>query len=166
MNTVWKDWARIILEALVIIVILYMALWPVRIEGISMENTLHDKDRVFISRLMTKMSLYEPGDLVVFDWEINGKPLHVIKRIIAVEGDTVSIENGVVTVNGKVLSEEYAFGETAGNMKQQVPEGCIFVLGDNRNHSEDSRHMGAIPQDRLVGKVLFRWYPLNSITGF
>ena len=164
MNKALKEWGRVFIDAAIVVFVLYVLLWPVRIDGISMENTLYHNDRIVISRLLGKMSLYDTGDLVVFNYYENGKKLQVIKRVAAMEGDTVTIHNGVVSVNGTALEESYIKGTTEGEISLTVPEEHIFVLGDNRENSEDSRYMGAIAEKEIVGKVIFRWYPFQKIT--
>ncbi len=141
------------------------------VSGTSMLNTLHDGDRLIISNLF-----YQPeaGDIVVFDGKNNGYDgdSAIIKRIIAVEGDTVEIKDGVVFVNGNTLDEsEYVLWDLEGEVNGSryyptiddmdlitVPEGEIFVLGDNRGNSKDSRTVGTIDVDAIIGKVLFRFY--------
>ena len=141
------------------------------VSGDSMLNTLNDGDRLIISNLF-----YEPkaGDIIVFDDRSNeyytDEP--IIKRIIAVSGDTVEIKDGVIIVNGEILDEsEYVFWDLDGDTNGShyfpttddmelitVPEGEIFVLGDNRGNSKDSRTVGTIKEDSIIGKVLFRFY--------
>ncbi|MEE6159267.1 signal peptidase I [Olsenella sp. YH-ols2221] len=147
-------------------VLLSMLVLPLyRIYGDSMTPTLEEGDVV----MAYKTGEFKSGDLVVFSY--NNKTL--VKRVIAVPGDWVDIDDsGNVSVNGQVLDESYLHGEkslgqTDIQFPYQVPEGKCFVLGDHRSVSVDSRlsQMGAIPGEQIVGKVVFRIWPLASIGG-
>ena len=137
------------------------------VSGSSMNNTLTDGDR-----LLVQSTFYTPqrGDVVVVDSYINyGKPL--VKRVIAKGGDTVDIdvEQGLVYVNGEALDEPYVPEGTlsTGNVEfpLTVPEGTLFLMGDNRQHSTDSRSsdVGFIDERDILGKVVLRIYPFNKI---
>lgn len=133
-----------------------------QISGSSMAPTLEDGDIV----ILLKTDNVSSGDLCSFAW--NNRTL--VKRIIGVAGDTVDIdENGVVSVNGTALDERYiseaAVGECDITLPMQVPENCFFVLGDNRADSADSRSsvIGCVEREQIIGKVLFRVWPLNGI---
>lgn len=146
------------------IAILVATLWlPVlQIYGESMSPTLEDGDIV----VSLKSSDFETGDVVAFYY--NNKIL--VKRVIARAGDWVDIaEDGTVSVNGEVLDEPYltekAFGECDLELPFQVPDGKIFVMGDHRSVSIDSRssQVGCIAQEQIVGKLTLRVWPLNKI---
>ena len=137
---------------------------PVR--GSSMEPTLRDGDCIFVQTA----GYHQPrqGDIVAIRAkDRQGK--HLIKRIIAREGDTVQIdfEAGMVFVNGQLLEEPYINEATtlSGDIPfpVTVPPGCFFVLGDNRNHSQDSRSsaLGFVPLDDIEGRAVFRFAPLS-----
>ena len=108
--------------------------------------------------------MYEKGDLVVFDDEDYSQ--NMIKRIIAVEGDTLHIADGKVYVNGEEIEEDYAEGYTEGDVYMVIPQGCVFVMGDNREKSIDSRYFGVVNTDNIYGRVLMRFFPLNEIEIF
>ena len=138
----------------------------VRVEGQSMEPTLQSKDFLFVFRLG-----YTPknGDVVVFKPVGDPKKFY-IKRVIATEGQTVNIINGNVYVDNELISEDYIQGRTFNvyNAKfpQTVPENCVFVLGDNREHSRDSRDpvgVGMVENKTIIGRALFRLFPFNNI---
>lgn len=162
------DWYDALVFALAVLVLVFaFCVRIVVVSGSSMNNTLSSGDR-----LLVQSTFYTPqrGDVVVVDSYINyGKPL--VKRIIAKGGDTVDIDTqaGVVYVNGQPLNEPYtAEGTyTAGNMQfpLTVPEGSLFLMGDNRQHSTDSRDtsIGFIDERDILGKVLLRIFPLNQI---
>ncbi|MCL2740022.1 MAG: signal peptidase I [Oscillospiraceae bacterium] len=142
----------------------------VEVRGPSMENTLHNKNRLFVYRLF-----YQPhnGDIVVFD------PPHAnelyIKRVIAIEGQTVNIdyERNVVYVDGEIIDEPYIKEHDLNKDSRQsvlpttVPAGHVFVMGDNRNHSLDSRYpdVGMIENKKLLGKAVLRVWPFKEFGG-
>jgi len=146
------------------IAILVATLWlPVlRIYGASMFPTLEDGDIVF----SVKTSDFQPGDITAFYY--NNKIL--VKRVICSAGDWVDIdEDGTVYVNDEVLEEPYvyekALGECDIELPYQVPDGRVFVMGDHRSTSVDSRStsVGCVAQEQIVGKILFRVWPLNRV---
>jgi len=161
------DWAQNIAIILTVVVLLFtFALRIIGVEGPSMMNTLHDGDWLLVSDLFYKP---ENGDIVIIKKdEFMQSP--IVKRVIATEGQTVDIDfdMGTVWVDGVMLDEPYANDRTtrAFDMQfpQTVPEGCVFVLGDNRNHSSDSRtsSLGMVDERLIVGKVIFRILPINS----
>lgn len=157
-----KEWAEAGLEAGIILLVLFLFCWPVKIEGSSMESTFYNGDRVMISRALKIANAYEPGDILVISAKVYGGKTNIIKRMIAEEGDHVQIEQGNVFVNDIELFEPYVQGETWGKIDMIVPEGCIFVLGDNREHSLDSRELGAVKKDKISGKVILKWYPMKD----
>jgi signal peptidase I len=148
--------------ALVIMILLFMFIFRnVSVDGDSMNKTLNDKDRLIISNLA-----YTPktGDIVVLRFP--GEPL--IKRVIAVGGQKVKIdyESWAVYVDGKKLDEKYmnyvggammTFGGPTGEFF--VDKDKVFVMGDNRNNSRDSREFGQFSEDDILGRVIFRVYP-------
>ena len=147
------------------IAVLVATLWlPVlQIYGTSMTPTLQNGDIVF----SLKTSEFKQGDVVAFYY--NNKIL--VKRMIANPGDWVDIKaDGTVLVNSKELVEPYvtekSFGDTNIDLPYQVPDGKIFVIGDHRSTSVDSRHttVGCVAQEQIVGKILFRIWPLDRIS--
>ena len=146
------------------VAVLTATLWlPVlQIYGSSMTPTLQDGEIVF----SVKTSKFEPGDVVAFYY--NNKIL--IKRVICGPADWVNIdENGTVYVNGTVLDEPYlaekALGDCNIELPYQVPDGKVFVMGDHRSTSVDSRNtaVGCVAQEQLVGKIIFRIWPLDRL---
>lgn len=136
------------------------------VDGRSMEPTLEHGDRLVISRLF-----YEPkrGDIVVIT-QPNEDNLPYIKRIVATGGDCVDIdfEKGLVFVNGQALEEPYINEPTFTQYDVQfpvtVPEGCVFAMGDNRNHSKDSRDsaLGMVDERYILGRCLLRFFPFGK----
>ncbi len=139
------------------------------VEQTSMETTLEPGQPVIVDMLTPHFDPYKRGDIVVFtppaDVQL-GEPL--IKRVIAVAGDTVDIRDGRVIVNGQALTEPYVFGDQPTYPQTDVdhwviPPGDLFVLGDHREVSRDSRSFGPIPLSSVVGRAWLRFYPLTDL---
>lgn len=158
----------------------------------SMEPTFQENDRVFVYKLGYLLSGPERGDVVILNKNsvksgllvnmvneleeignsINyrlGRPAEkniLIKRVIGVPGDRILIDEGKVYLNGEVLSEDYVNGETytvaLGMEEMIVPEGNVFVMGDNRGNSLDSRNLGFITFSQLKGNVVYRFFPIDK----
>ena len=129
---------------------------PMRVKGSSMENTLKPGDYMAVEKLSYIVRPMKRGDVVICYYP-NNDEYTCVKRIIGLEGDRIVIENGVVSVNGVTLQEEYV---TTGLTSKhdgvyEVEEGCIFVMGDNRLVSRDSTDgmVGSVPAERVIGKV-------------
>ena len=164
------DWVQSLTVALLVCVLVFTFLIrEVRVSGTSMLDTLYDGDRLLISDLF-----YNPrrGDIVVLRKEsFSSEPL--VKRVIALEGERVNIdfEKGVVYVNGEALDEPYTLEPTYRRIdfeeELEVPEGCLFVMGDNRNGSTDSRDLriGCIDERLIMGRALFLVVPGTDIDG-
>lgn len=154
--------------AVVIFLIVTMIYRPAVTKGGSMEPTLLDEDRCMIQVLN-----YTPrrGDIVVTE-NPQYSDKYIVKRIIAIEGDILDIDadTGDVLINGKIIDEPYIKEQTisAGNIEYPVlvPDGMVFLMGDNRNNSTDSRQedTGMIKYENIVGKLVFRFYPFDRIT--
>ena len=167
-SSVAFEWLQCVVTALVACILIFVFFGrTVGVVGPSMEQTLIEGDRLIISRLF-----YTPkyGDIVVLRKDAF-KDEPIIKRVIATEGQTVSIDfdKGIVFVDGETLTEPYI--NTPTNLREDftepvtVPEGCVFVMGDNRNHSTDSRTevIGCVDTRYILGKALFRLTPLERI---
>ena len=164
------DWLESIVSAIVICILLFLfVVRVVTVDGGSMNPTLYDGERVVISRFGTAP---KQGDIVVFTQRSYGDD-SLVKRVIATEGQTVDIDfvKGIVTVDGEVLDEPYIRELTHRELDMTGPvtvkEGCIFCMGDNRNESTDSRssRIGQIDTRCVLGKVLFRVWPLSALSG-
>ena len=133
-----------------------------RVENISMEPTLQPGYLLIVNKLAYKLGEPKHGDIVVFHY-MGDKNEDYIKRVIGLPGDEVNIENGTVYVNGIALSEPYIAAFPAYSGTWVVPEGSLFVLGDNRNNSSDSHQWGFVDLDDVVGKAVFIYYPFDVI---
>jgi len=162
------DWLQCVVSALLFCILFFVFVARIiGVVGTSMMPTLENGDRVFISN-----AFYEPrnGDIVVFRKEaFRREPL--VKRVIAVGGQEVDIdfENGIVTVDGKILQEDYIADLTRTRLNfagpLTVPEGQLFVMGDNRNDSLDSRYtsIGLVDERYIMGKVYFVVMPFSNM---
>ncbi|RMF40621.1 MAG: signal peptidase I [Anaerolineae bacterium] len=152
------------LETLLISVILFLSINAVsariRVEGYSMMPTLENGEFLVISRLSYRFGSPQRGDIIVFHYPRNPTEEY-IKRVIGLPGDRVRVHNGVVYVNDYPLEEPYIAAPPAYETEMQVPEGTLFVLGDNRNNSSDSHSWGTVPLDYVVGKAVFVYWPLT-----
>lgn len=169
------DFVMDILETVVfvgsIFIVVYLfILTPNQVKGASMEPTFNSGDYILTSRIAYKFRRMERGDVVVFKSPKN-PDIEYIKRIIATPGQTVVIKEGEVYVNGQVLTENYIAAKTnlwEGGCIQEndpyiVPEGELFVMGDNRPRSSDSREFCAIPFQSIIGHVFFRYFPSDAV---
>lgn len=152
------------------IVVYLFIMQPNQIKGASMEPTFTNGNYIFTSKVTYKMRQPKQGDIVVFH-SIRNPDIEYIKRIIALPGDTVLIQNQEVFVNGTQLIEPYISEKTTlipgsyvqENVALTIPEGHYFVMGDNRPRSSDSREFGPITLDSIVGQVFFRYFPVDKM---
>ena len=162
------DWIQSLISALLICVLVFVFVLRIMdVHGTSMFPTLNNGDKVLVSDLF-----YEParGDIVVFKKDSYDDNKALVKRVVAVAGDVVNIdfEKGVVYVNGEALEEDYIDVLTTTKIDfigpQTFPDNCLFVMGDNRNASTDSRdkRIGMVDKRLVIGKVLLVVYPFNS----
>lgn len=148
---------------------------PVLVSGHSMDNTLADGQRLFEYKLGYRYSSPKRGDIIVLkvkegEKNLAGLPdpteVDFIKRVIGLPGETIDIRDDGVYINGTKLDEPYAIGKTlpqSSKYPMQIPEGKVFVMGDNRERSSDSRVIGLIDINNIRGRAALRVWPLNSI---
>ena len=144
-----------------IIIFLYQ---PVRVEGTSMLPSLEDQDRLFINKFAFRVGEIRRGDVVVFRYP-KDETKNYIKRVIALPGDRVKIENGSVVLNGKLLPEPYVparFADDRSMPERRIPPGEFFVMGDHRSISSDSREFGPVKRDLIYGKAAFVYWPVDQ----
>jgi signal peptidase I len=160
--TDWKRFVLDILETLVLAVVLYFGINAVsarvRVDGFSMRPTLQDGEYILVSKLAYKLGEPQRGDIVVFIFPVNPEE-DLIKRVIGLPGDTISVQNGVLSINGVAMDEPYINAPPAYDGTWQVAQGDLFVLGDNRNDSRDSHQWGLLPIENVIGKAVLIYWP-------
>jgi signal peptidase I len=152
--------ALLVVTVLAVIGVRIFVLEPFRIPSDSMAPTLRSGDQVLVDKRAYRGSGPRRGDLAVFRAPRTGEIL--LKRVVAVGGDTVGIEDGVLVVDGRRPREPYADPDAIDSVyfgPVRVRPGTVFVLGDNRANSEDSRDFGTVPTGRLIGRVRARIWP-------
>ena len=163
------DWIQSLMVALVICVALFIfAVRVIDVSGSSMVPTLHDGDKMIVSNLFYKPKY---GDIVVFKTDRYDPDRALVKRVIATEGQEISLDfdRGVVYIDGTPIEEDYIAELTTTKLDfigpQTVPEGCVFCMGDNRNASTDSRkkEIGMVDERMILGKAYFVVFPLSDM---
>ena len=163
------DWIQCLLAALIICVLLFVFfIRVIDVVGGSMNNTLFNNDKMLVSGLFYKPKV---GDVVVFKKDEYDPNKALVKRVIAVEGQEINMDfaNGIVYIDGVAIKEDYITEFTYNKLDfigpKKVPEGCVFVMGDNRNMSIDSRksEIGMLDNRLILGKAYFVIYPLSGI---
>ena len=131
----------------------------------SMVPTLEVGDRLFVNKFVYRFWEPERGDIVVFD-DVDGGEDELIKRVVAVPGDRVRVVNGELRVNGELQDEPYVRVQRPNGSvygPERVPEGHVFVMGDNRGNSQDSRFFGPVPVENIRGEAFLRFWPPSRI---
>jgi signal peptidase I len=158
----WRRFALDVFETLALAAILFLGINAVsarvRVDGFSMLPTLEDGEFVLVSKVNYQFGDVERGDIIVFHYPMDPEQ-ELIKRVIGLPGDTILVQNRNVSVNGQVLSEPYIAAAPAYSGEWLVPEGHLFVLGDNRNDSSDSHSWGYLPFEKVVGKAVVIYWP-------
>ena len=160
--------------ALAVVISVVLNLFVVQVTEVrqqSMVPTLMQNDRVLVSKVDYRFGAPQRGDIIVFNPPIPDASIPYVKRVIAVAGESVDLRNGNVFVNGQQLDIPQAHGTTQPQAPQiaypfTVPDGQIFVMGDNRTFSSDSRTFGPVPVGNIIGKVILRFWPFDRLVFF
>src|SRR3989344_333826 len=166
-----------ILETVVFVCSLFIVSYlfliaPNQVKGASMEPTFDSGDYILTSKISYKFSHPKKGDIIVFA-SLKNKDIDYIKRIIGIPGDRIVIKDNEVYLNGNLIKEDYISAKTTifesgfmkNNVEVTVPEDYLYVTGDNRPRSSDSRDFGFIPTTNVIGKVNYRYFPFNKMGG-
>lgn len=163
-----------VVSASIFVVIYLFLMQPHQVKGSSMFPTFKDGEYVLTDKVTFRTRLPMYGDVIVFKAPVN-ENFDFIKRVIGVPGDRVMVSEGKVFVNGKALPEYLPDGylpteytTSPGQFLQQgseyvVPPGSVFTMGDNRDHSSDSRDWGPVPDQNIIGRAFFRYWPANKV---
>ena len=169
-----------VVETLVLTLVIFLVIQnfvaqPYQVQQMSMENTLQPGQYVLVDKLTPRFNHYSRGDVIVFSppagFDQEGKNTPFIKRVIGLPGDTISIHDGRVYVNGTGLAEPYTFPGTDPNQPTTAPPDRsvwqiapdeLFVMGDHREQSQDSRVFGPIKRDSVIGRAWLRYWPLSN----
>ena len=155
-----KDWVVSIVIAVVLAMIIRTFVVELYlVDGPSMRPTLQHAQRLVVNKFIYHFRAPEKGEVLIFRYP-KDPSRDFIKRVIAVPGDTIEIKDGNVFVNGELQNEDYILSKCRGDYpKSTIPEGHIFVMGDNRNNSEDSRFpdVGFVQFDLIKGKAMLMW---------
>jgi signal peptidase I len=168
LSSAWVRFILDVLETILLAAILFLTINAlsarVRVEGFSMVPTLQDGEFVLVNRLAYQMGTHQRGDIIVFHHPSGQKQEDLIKRVIGLPGDRIRAENGSIYVNDVQLKEaEYTKDPPAYTGEWVVPDGQLFVLGDNRNNSSDSHQWGFVQYDDIVGKAVVIYWPINQV---
>lgn len=174
------EWIKAIAIALVLVILIRWLLFkPFIVDGPSMKPNFHTGERVIVNEILYDIREPKRGEVIVFHVPSEGRDF--IKRVIGVAGDTVKVEGDVVTVNGEPVNETYIQGAIDESHKNNalyndknfpneqftdgtVPEGHVFVMGDNRSDSTDSRMIGYVPLGDIVGRADLIFWPVKDIS--
>ena len=152
-----KESIPYIIIIVVVILIRSFIVTPVRVTGASMSPTLKDGEIM----LLYKLAKIERNDIVVIDTDSSDG--YIIKRVIAMPGETIEYTNGSLFINGKKQKDNFGSGETEDISKTTMKDDEYFVMGDNREWSKDSRIIGPVKEDEIRGETQITIYPLNKI---
>jgi len=164
---------EIVQFALIALIIVIPIRWfiaqPFIVSGASMENTFHSGEYLIVDQISYRLEEPKPGDVIIFRYPRNPSTFF-IKRIVGVPGDTISIDGNVVTItnetypNGFVLDEEYVKTRAPNTfLTEKLGEREYFVMGDNRDHSSDSRTWGILQRENIVGRAMIRLFPFTEV---
>lgn len=166
----FMDFLETSVVALSIFVVIYLFfVQPHEIKGNSMEPNFHNNEYILTDKISYKFGEAKRGDVVIFKAPMN-QEVDYIKRVIGLPGDKIKVQKGYVYVNGKQIQEPYLKDLTTllpGSSLQEgveitIPENHLFCMGDNRPHSSDSREFGPVPYNLIIGKALFRYWPITD----
>lgn len=162
-RTGWEFLKTLIIAFVLAQLIMVSVAQAFQVEQYSMEPTLLPRDRVLVDKLTYRFREPHRGDIVVLKYPLNHQR-NYIKRVVALPGDRLQVKDGKLYINGTRTQEPYLNGTPQGNYgPARVPTNSVFVMGDNRNNSEDSRAFGSLLKELIVGQALLVYWPPNRV---
>ncbi|MGI4787603.1 MAG: signal peptidase I [Janthinobacterium lividum] len=154
-----SQWEQVVLGCLLAVATTMFVMQGFCVSGECMQPHLYTGERVLANKLAYYLSTPKRGQIVIFDYPKDIKQIYV-KRVIGLPGETVAIRDGFVSINGKLLPEPYKTFTAHGDMAPQtIPSGQYFVMGDNRDVSDDSRYWGDLPRYDIIGQAVACYWP-------
>lgn len=159
-----KEWLILIAAAFVLAIVLRLfVIEPRYVPTPSMVPTIMVNDKLYVEKLSVRLGELHRGMIVIFrEPEVTGSQDYLVKRLIGLGGDTIQISEGQLYVNGRAVDEPYLNEPMKSDFPEiTVPEGEVFLMGDNRNYSQDSRTWGTVEEECISGQALFIYYPFS-----
>ena len=163
-----REWIKSIIVAIILALIIRgFVMESFIVEGSSMMPTLTDNERVLVNKVTYKFREPKKGEIIVFPHPVyESNDTILIKRVLGLPGDKIEILQGKLYINGNEIEEDYIINDNQSYGPFSVEDNTVFVLGDNRNNSIDSRHIGFVEIDDIRGKTFFRYWPLTQVRYF
>ena len=158
MNEKLKEYLGYIVVIVIVLLIKQFVITPIRVNGNSMNNTLYDKDIMILDKISYRFNSIKRFDIVV----IKKNREYLIKRVIGLPGDTLEYKDNKLYINQELVEENFLHKETLDYiLEEKIPDNYYFVVGDNRLDSLDSRYIGLISKDEILGKTSLVLFPFN-----
>lgn len=165
----WDTVQAIVVAVVLALLIRQFVVETYKVDGQSMDPTLQNGERLLVNKFIYRFTSPKPGQIIIFHPPIPGVTQDFVKRVIAVGGETVQMQDGVVYVDGQVQPEPYLPPSYRDHYNSPqpftVPAGDVWVLGDHRDASEDSRFFGPVPISSIRGEAMLVWWPLGDFRG-
>lgn len=157
LNKIIKEVIPYILIVILVVFIKTYIVTPIRVNGPSMNNTLHDKDIMLLDEVSYRFGNIKRFDIVVLKYNNE----YIIKRVVGLPGEELEVKDNELYINGKMIKQNFNHAKTKDIEKVVVEDNCYYVLGDNRVNSIDSRVIGTVDKTRIKGKAIFTIYPFD-----
>ena len=164
------DFIKLLIVIVIILLLMIYVVSITQVVGNSMNHTMSNGDVLVLNKIKYRFTDIKRGDMISLEYD---DTKYLIKRVIGLPGDTISIKNNNLYINGELYVENYLDEnlvyedfELSSLGYDKIPDDMYFVLGDNREDSLDSREIGLIHKDQVIGKVSFRIWPLNRLAAF
>ena len=165
-----KDFGSYIIVGVIVILLFIHVVAFIQVQGPSMQPTFTEGDLVFLSKIHYKINDVKRNEIIIFE---NNGVKNLIKRVIGLPGEKIEYKDNKLYINDKAYEEEYLGKDvvtydfkTSDVGPEIIPDNCYLVLGDNRTNSQDSRELGCIKKEQIIGKVITRFWPINKFKIF